>query len=85
MAQYSVLCWKDIPAVVKAEDSRGEVSLQLDSRFQEKIDRLAMQQGLAGTDDYLEQWQWSEPQQRTGSAQEVAEALKSELEKRLEE
>jgi hypothetical protein len=85
MAKYSVLCWKDIPTVVKAEDGRGEVSLQLDSRFQEKIDRLAMQQGLAGTDDYLEQWQWSEPQQRTGSAQEVAESLKSELEKQLEE
>lgn len=84
MAKYSVLTWKDIPTVVKAGDSQSEVSLQLDARFQEKIDSLAMQQGLTGTDNYLDHWQWSEPQERTGSAQEVAEALKSELEKQLE-
>lgn len=85
MAQFSILYWQDIPTVVKAEDGEGEVSLQLDLRFQKKIDSLAMRQGLAGTDDYLEKWQWSAPQERAGVAREVADALKNELEKQLEE
>ena len=35
---------------------------------------------IAGADDYLAQWKWSEEEEREGSAQEVAEALKAELE-----
>ena len=50
-------------------------------RFQEKIDEVAGERGASDSDAYLEGWQWSEPQERDGSAQEVAEALKQELEK----
>ena len=39
-----------------------------------------MEEGLAGTDDYLNQWQWSAKQERPGSVQEVLDALVSELE-----
>ena len=46
----------------------------------ERIDQLASQRGLHGTDDYLEQWRWSEPQEREGTAEEVAHAVKRELE-----
>jgi hypothetical protein len=46
----------------------------------ERIDQLASQRGLQGTDDYLEQWRWSEPQQREGTAEEVAHAVKREIE-----
>jgi hypothetical protein len=52
----------------------------LDGKFMEHIDILAARRGLQGSDDYLAQWKWSEEQEREGSAQEVAEALKAELE-----
>jgi hypothetical protein len=43
------------------------------------IDRLAIQRGLGSADDYLNQWHWSEEEDRDGSAREVAEALVAEL------
>jgi hypothetical protein len=46
----------------------------------ERIDQLASQRGLQATDDYLAHWRWSEPQEREGSAEEVAHAVKRELE-----
>jgi hypothetical protein len=46
----------------------------------ERIDRLAAQRGLQASDDYLAQWQWSEEEERAGSAREVAEAVRAELE-----
>jgi hypothetical protein len=49
-------------------------------RFQERIDRLAAERGLAGSDDYLAQWRWSDDEDRDGSAQDVAEAVRAELE-----
>ncbi len=36
--------------------------------------------GLQGADEYLAQWKWSEEEEREGSAREVAEAVKAELE-----
>ena len=81
MAIYQVLYWKDIPAQVKvSEEGRRPVSRPLPGYFQEEIDRVAMEEGLAGTDDYLNQWQWSAKQERPGSVQEVLDALVSELE-----
>jgi hypothetical protein len=35
-------------------------------RFQAEIDRIAMEQGLAGTDDYLNQWHWTGKLERPG-------------------
>ncbi len=80
MAAYRVLYWQEFPVQVKAEDERGEINLQLDSRFQELIDAAAMERNLAGTDAYLEAWRWSQPEQRTGDARAVAEAVQRELE-----
>jgi len=51
-------------------------------KFLERIDRLAMQRGLTGTDDYLEQWRWSEEEEREGAARDVAQAVVAELEAR---
>jgi hypothetical protein len=39
-----------------------------------------VERNLENTDDYLAQWKWCDEQQRDGSAQEVAEAVKAELE-----
>ena len=49
-------------------------------KFMERIDLLAAQRGLQRSDDYLAQWKWSEDEEREGSAQEVAEAVRTELE-----
>jgi hypothetical protein len=76
---YRILYWQEVPSQIKAEDARDEITVELPPRFMERIDRLAAQRGLQGTDDYLAQWNWSEEQQREGSAQEVADAVRAEL------
>jgi hypothetical protein len=80
MATYKILYWQEIPSQIKVEDDQDEVSLPLSEKFQERIDVLAAQRGLQGSDDYLAQWKWSDEQERPGSAQEVADAIKAELE-----
>ena len=80
MAIYKVLYWQEIPTQIKAEDDFEDVTLMLDGRFMEQVDLLAAKRGLQGADDYLAQWKWSEEEERAGSAREVAEALKAELE-----
>jgi hypothetical protein len=80
MATYKILFWQEIPSQVKAEDAQDEVNLELAPRFMERIDQLASQRGLQSTDDYLAQWRWSDEEERDGSARQVAEAVKAELE-----
>ena len=80
MATYKVLYWQEIPSQIRAEDESNDITLPLDPRFMERIDQLAAQRGLQGTDDYLAQWRWSEAQERDGSAEEVAHAVRRELE-----
>jgi len=80
MATYKILYWQEIPSQIKAEDDSDDVTLPLDDRFMERIDQLAAQRGLQGADDYLAQWRWSDEQERDGSAEDVARAIKSELE-----
>ena len=80
MATYRILYWQEIPSQIKAADDLDEVTVQLDSRFMERIDQLAAQRGLQGSDDYLAQWHWSDDQERDGTADDVARAVKRELE-----
>jgi hypothetical protein len=80
MAVFQVLYWQDIPSQIKAWDDFDEIKMELSQRFADRIDRSAQSQGLTSTDDYLAQWKWSEEQERPGIAQEVAEAVKKELE-----
>jgi hypothetical protein len=81
VASYTILYWQEVPSQIKAEDELDDVTLPMDPRFMERIDRLATARGLQSTDDYLAQWRWSEPQQREGTAAEVADAVKLELER----
>ena len=39
-----------------------------------------METGLAGTDDYLDQWEWTEKMERPGEPEEILNALVQELE-----
>ena len=81
MTTYKVLYWQEIPSQIRAEDDDGnEVSLELSAKFLEHIDATAQKRGFTNADDYLAQWQWSDQQQREGSAQEVAESVKAEFE-----
>ena len=80
MATYKILYWQEIPTQIRAEDDEDDVTLELDARFLRQIDILAAKRGLQAADDYLAQWQWSDEDERPGSARAVAEALKSELE-----
>ncbi len=79
MAKYQVMFWKHIPAQVKVWDDKGEVKRMLPDRFQAAIDAYAMKDGSTGMDSYLEAWQWGDAQERTGSAEDVANALVKEL------
>ena len=80
MATYKILYWQEVPTQVRAEDAADEITLPLPAKFLEQIDRLAVQRGLQQADDYLAQWNWSEEEEREGSAQEVAQAVAAELE-----
>lgn len=79
MAVFQVLYWKDIPAQVRAYEGRKRTSVQLPDRFQLAIDQRAMVEGLAGTDAYLEHWEWSEKQERSGTADAVLNEVVQEL------
>ena len=73
------MSWRGIPSQVKASDDTGaSVSLMLPPFFQQEIDRVAMAEGLVGTDEYLDAWVMSEEATRVGSAPEVAEAVADE-------
>ena len=81
MTRYQILYWKTVPAQVKVFPETGRpLARQMPDRFQAEIDRMAMEQGLAGTDDYLNQWHWTEKLERPGNPAEVLEALIQELE-----
>ena len=80
MARYQILYWKDIPAQVRVFQETGRpISRQLPDRFQQEIDARAMDEGLTGTDAYLEHWHWSDKQERDMPAPELLDALVKEL------
>lgn len=71
--------WKEIPVQVQAQDDSGTVSRQLDPRFQEGVDAIAMFDGSAGTDDYLMAWEWGSFCDMEGSAEDAADATANKL------
>ena len=80
MATYKILYWQEIPSQIKAEDDMDDVTVQLPDSFQERIDLMAARRGLQESDAYLAQWKWSEEEDREGSAEEVARAVRAGLE-----
>jgi 5-methyltetrahydrofolate--homocysteine methyltransferase len=77
---YRILYWQEFPSQIRAEDDAGnEVNLELGPKVTAMIDAAAQKRGLTDSDSYTAQWKWSDEQQRPGSAQEVAEAVKAEL------
>jgi cvfA/B/C family virulence factor len=84
VTRYQVLYWQKIPSLVRvfAEDGSA-TSHQLPDWFQQEIDRLAMEQGLTGSDAYLEQWHWGDAQERPEPASELVEALTAEFQQQF--
>ena len=82
MTTYKVLYWQEIPTQIKAEDEIDDVTVMLDDKFMKQVDILAAKRNLQSADDYLAQWKWTEEEEREGSAQEVANAVKAQLEAR---
>ena len=83
MTRFQVLYWQDVPSLIKAVgDDGAEVKRQLPDWYQQEIDKRAMVQGLVGSDEYLEQWHWSDPEERPGSPDEVLADVERELEAR---
>jgi hypothetical protein len=80
MATYRILYWQEVPSQIRAEDEDGDVSVELPQKFIARIDALAAARGLTASDDYLAQWHWSDDERRDGSAREVADAVRRELE-----
>jgi hypothetical protein len=83
VTRFQILFWQDVPSVIKATgDDGSEVKRQLPEWYQQEIDKRAMVQGLADSDAYLEQWHWSEPEERPGSPDDVIDAVERELDER---
>jgi hypothetical protein len=82
MAKYKILSWKGIPSQVRATDENGRVNRQLPQRFQEAIDEAAMALGKIGTDSYTNGFQWGDELEQPGTAEEVADAIAAELDKK---
>ena len=85
MAKFEILYWQKLPSMVEATDDDGTQKIQLSQRFQDLIDYVAMETGLAGTDDYLEKWTRGESQERDGTAKEVVKAVADEFEAQFED
>ena len=80
MARYRIVHWREIPALVEADDGDGTVRRPLSPRFQTLIDVVAMQVGATETEADLAGWRQTVEAERPGAALEVAEAIAAELE-----
>jgi hypothetical protein len=85
MASYEIISWRGVPTVVEARDAHETVSRSLSERFQALVDSVAMQLGLSESDEYLDAWSRSAPEERPGTAAEVAESVVAELEDQFPE
>lgn len=80
MARYRVLSWREIPTQVKATDDTGaNANRPMPKWFMQEVSRVTMREGLAGTDDYLAEFEWSDDVERAGTADDVAEAVMVDL------
>jgi hypothetical protein len=78
--RVQVLYWQDVPSVIRVTgDDGAQLSRQLPDWFQQEIDRVAMEQGLVGSDAYLEQWAWRDLDPRDGAPGDVLDAVENEL------
>lgn len=80
MTKYRIMYWKHIPQSFTVESDGQTIKKQLSEKVQNKIDAYAMAEGLTSTSDYAAQYKRGEWIEQEGSAEEVADALLSQLE-----
>ena len=81
MARYRILSWCGVPAQLKVYPDEGgrPRSVKLDDWYGQEIDRIAMREGLLGSDEYLALWEWSGDLERPGTPDEIVDELTAEL------
>jgi hypothetical protein len=78
--QVRILYWQEIPSLIRVTADDGtQQSRQLPDWYQQEIDRIAMEQGVIGSDAYLEQFAWRELDPREGAPNDVLDAVEAEL------
>ncbi len=80
MARYRIMYWKHIPQSVTVEGEGRTVKKQLSQKIQDKIDALAMAEGLTATRDYAAQYKRGNWVEHDGAPEDVAETVLAELE-----
>lgn len=80
MTRYRIIYWKHIPQSFTVEGDGRTIKKQLSQKVQDKIDGLAMAEGLTSTSEYAAQYKRGDWIERDGSPEEIAEALLSQLE-----
>ena len=81
MARYRILTWRGVPAQLKVYPDEGgrPRSVKLDDWYGQEIDRIAMREGILGSDEYLALWEWSGDLERPGTPDEIVDELTAEL------
>ena len=80
MARVRIVRWRDLPALVEAEEGGETVRVPLSQRFQDLIDAVAMREGGRESEAYLEGWATGPETERPGGADAVAREVAAELE-----
>jgi len=73
------MSWYGIPVGVKVKDANDQVTRHLPDRFQAAVDLVATKTGLTDGDSYREGWGFSDPDERAGTAGDVADLVVAEL------
>lgn len=80
MAEYQITYWRDLPSLVTARDGADVAKIELPARFQERIDQVAMDEGLIGSDAYLEGWRRGDWVAGDGTPTDLAASVAARLE-----
>lgn len=80
MTRYRITYWKNIPQSFIVEGEGRTIRKQLSQKVQDKIDAVAMAEGLTSSSDYVVQYKRGDWMERDGSPEEVADALLAQLE-----
>jgi metal-dependent amidase/aminoacylase/carboxypeptidase family protein len=80
MAKYRIIYWKHIPQSFIVEGNGRTIKKQLSQKIQNAIDAYAMAVGATSTTDYAKEYNRGPWIERSGTAEEIADALLAELE-----
>ncbi len=72
MPEVTIVYWRDMPAQVIVGRGRRGAKAPLPERFEQAIDRAAMNAGARGTDDYLAGFRKAAPYAMDGDQDQIA-------------